>query len=261
MDRNFLLHLQFDGGQFVGWQRQAAGRTVQGELERVLSRLADRPVVAHGAGRTDAGVHAEGLGVSCQLPARWDAPSLHRAINALLSEDCRVVQAQEVSPSLHARRSATARTYRYELGTDEDSRSPFRRRWEWALAQPVDLNAMAEAAAQLVGEHDFHRLSVRSSPRPHYRCVVRTAAWEARPDGTGARFRISADRFLHHMVRMLVGTMVDIGLGRRPERDLGLLLKHDPSVRTSPPAPAGGLYFVAADYPQDLLAAPTQVLA
>ncbi|MDZ4674652.1 MAG: tRNA pseudouridine(38-40) synthase TruA [Gemmatimonadota bacterium] len=261
MDRNFLLQLEFDGGQFAGWQRQAAGRTVQGELERVLSRLADRQVVAHGAGRTDAGVHAEGLGVTCLLPARWDAPSLLRAVNALLPEDCRVVQAQEVSPNLHARRSASARTYRYELGTDPESHSPFRRRWEWALARSVDLTTMAETAARLVGEHDFHRLSVRNSPRPHYRCVVRAATWEVRADGTGAHFHITADRFLHHMVRMLVGTMVDIGLGRRPGADLGRLLQHDPSVRTSPPAPAEGLYFVVADYPSELLAVPSQVMS
>lgn len=261
MDRNFLLELQFDGGQFAGWQRQAAARTVQGELEQVLARLAGRPVVAHGAGRTDAGVHAEGLGVSCHLPARWDAPSLHRAANALLPEDCRVVQAQEVSPRFHARRSASARSYRYELGTDARSQSPFRSRWEWGLGRPVDLDAMMRSATRLLGEHDFHRLSVRSSPRPHYRCTVRTAEWQPRTDGSGARFLITADRFLHHMVRMLVGTMVDIGLGRRPEADLARLLAHDPAVRTSPPAPAGGLYFVAAEYPAALLVPPAEVLA
>lgn len=261
MDRNFLLHLQFDGGQFAGWQRQAAARTVQGELERVLERLAGRRIVAHGAGRTDAGVHAERLGVSVRLPERWNAPALHRAINALLPEDCRVVQAQEVSPAFHARRSASARTYRYELGTDGDSRSPFRRRWEWPLARPVDLAAMAGAAERILGEHDFHRLSVRSSPRPHYRCQVRTATWRARPDGSGALFLITADRFLHHMVRMLVGTMVDIGLARRPAGDLELLLAHYPDVRTSPPAPAEGLYFMSAEYPAALLSPTDPVSA
>lgn len=259
MDRNFLLLLQFDGARFAGWQRQATARTVQGEIEQVLERLVGRRVVAHGAGRTDAGVHAEGLGVSAQLPERWDATALHRAINALLPEDCRVVQAQEVSHSFHARRSASARTYRYVLGTDENSASPFRRRWEWALGRPVDLARMAGAAERIIGEHDFHRLSVRSSPRPHYRCRVRTAEWRERPEGKGVQFLITADRFLHHMVRMLVGTMVDIGLDRRPAADLDRLLAHDPDLRTSPPAPARGLYFVSAEYPSVLLDPATQV--
>jgi tRNA pseudouridine38-40 synthase len=251
MDRNFLLTLQFDGGRFAGWQRQPQARTVQGELEAVLGRLADHPVVAHAAGRTDAGVHADALGVSCRLPAHWEASPLQRAVNALLPDDCRVVQSRDVTRDFHARRSATARTDRYEIGTDAESESPFRRRWEWALARPLDLALLAGSASCLAGEHDFHRLSVRSSPRPHYRCRVRRAEWIARPDGSGVRLVINADRFLHHMVRMLVGTMVDIALARRPESDLARLLEHDPAVRTSPPAPPEGLYFMAAEYPAD----------
>jgi tRNA pseudouridine38-40 synthase len=260
MDRNFLLTLQFDGGRFAGWQRQPQARTVQGELEAVLGRLADHPVVAHAAGRTDAGVHADALGVSCRLPAQWEAPALQRAVNALLPDDCRMVQARDVPRDFHARRSATARTYRYEIGTDAECESPFRRRWEWALARPLDSVLLARSASRLVGEHDFHRLSVRSSPRPHYRCRVRQADWMVRADGGGARFVISADRFLHHMVRMLVGTMVDIALARRPEADLARLLDHDPAVRTSPPAPPEGLYFMAAEYPADAFLEPAEAL-
>lgn len=261
MDRNFLLVLQFDGGRFAGWQRQPQSRTVQGEVEAVLSRLADAPVVAHGAGRTDAGVHAEGLGVGCRLPGTWDATALLRAANALLPTDCRVVRACEVGPDFHARRSATGRTYRYEIGTDAECHSPFRSRWEWALGQLLDHALLQQSAGQALGEHDFHRLSVRSSPRPHYRCTVRRAEWLPRPDGTGVRFVISADRFLHHMVRMLVGTMVDIALGRRDPSDLPRLLQHQDSVRTSPPAPPEGLYFVAAEYPAEACLHPALVSA
>lgn len=249
MARTFLVTLQFDGGGFAGWQRQPEGRTVQAVVEGVLERLCGRRVVAHAAGRTDAGVHAEGLGVSCTVPATWDAAGLRRALNALLPPDCWVAATREALPGFHARTAATARRYRYEVGTDEACHSPFRRRWEWALGRPLDQGRLARAAEAVRGEHDFHRLSVRSSPRPHYRCRVSRAAWTPRPDGTGLRFEIAADRFLHHMVRMVVGTMVEISLGRRPETDMQRLLAHDPDVRTSPPAPAEGLYFVAADYP------------
>jgi len=251
MDRAFLVSLQYDGSRFAGWQRQPEARTVQGEVETVLARLAGQRVVAHGAGRTDAGVHAEALGVSCRMPAHWSAIELRRALNALLPDDCWAAAVQEVRLGFHARTTATGRRYRYEVGTDETSRSPFRHRWEWAVGRPLDLAALGRVAGVILGEHDFHRLSVRSSPRPHYRCRVAVARWEARADGTGVRFHIAADRFLHHMVRMLVGTMVDVSLGRRPETDMARLLDHDPAVRTSPPAPAAGLYFVAAEYPTD----------
>lgn len=256
MARTFLVTLQFDGGRFAGWQRQAEGRTVQAAVEAVLARLAGRRVVAHAAGRTDAGVHAEGLGVSVAMPDTWEPDSLRRALNALLPDDCWVPAVQEAVAGFHARKSATSRRYRYEVGTDEACRSPFRRRWEWALGRPLDRAALDRLAGTLHGEHDFQRLSVRSSPRPHYRCRVLEAAWEPRANGTGFRFHVVADRFLHHMVRMLVGTMVDASLGRRPETDMARLLAHDPAVRTSPPAPAEGLYFVAASYPAGSLAGP-----
>jgi tRNA pseudouridine38-40 synthase len=254
MPRTFLLVLHYDGGGFAGWQRQAAGRTVQAEVERVLERLADGPVRCHAAGRTDAGVHAVGMAVSCAMPDRWEAAALRRAMNGLLPADCWVAAARPARPGFHARTCASARRYRYLIGTDESGRSPFRRRYEWALGEPLDSSALAAAAATLPGEHDFGAFSVRSSPRAHKRCRIAAAAWAERPDGSGQRFEIAADRFLHHMVRMLVGTMADIGLHRRAPEDMSRLLALDPAVRTSPPAPAEGLYFVAADYPAEWFA-------
>ena len=134
------------------------------------------------------------------------------------------------------------------------ARSPFRRRYEWALGAPLDREAIGAAADSLLGEHDFGAFSVRSSPRAHKRCRIATAQWVERSDGCGLRFEIAADRFLHHMVRMLVGTMADIGLRRRALSDMTRLLALDPTVRTSPPAPAEGLFFVAAEYPAEWLA-------
>ena len=254
MARTFLVTLHYDGGGFAGWQRQAEGRTVQAVLEGVLERLGEVPVRAHAAGRTDAGVHAMGMGVSCMMPERWTGAALRRALNALLPADCWSEAVQEMRPGFHARTSATGRRYRYLIGTDAGAESPFRRRYEWAVGRPLDRDSLAAAADALLGEHDFHAFSVRSSPRAHKRCRIRAAEWNDRTEGRGLKFEIAADRFLHHMVRMLVGTMVDIGLGRRALSDMDRLLSLDAAVTTSPPAPARGLYFVAAEYPAECFA-------
>ena len=254
MPRTFLATLQFDGTRFIGWQRQREGRAVQTELEAVLERLAGHPVRVHGAGRTDTGVHALGMGASFALPERWTPDALERALNALLPDDCFVTGIREARDGFHARKSAIERRYRYLIGSDRMARSPFRKPFEWALGRPLDADRLEGAAALIRGEHDFAALSVRSSPRPHTRCVIRKAVWEPRCDGTGMTFTVHADRFLHHMVRMLVGTMVDIALERRPLADLEALLARRPGVRTSPPAPAEGLYFVTAVYPDEWFA-------
>ena len=258
MTRTFLALLQFDGRRYVGWQRQRVGRSVQGDVEQVLERLTGMPVVVTAAGRTDAGVHAEALGISFELPERWNETAVRRAMNALLGDDCWVAAVHSMQPGFHARRSALARRYRYAVGTDDAAASPFRRHTEWALGRPLDVAAMDQAAAAIRGEHSFEAFSVRSQEKPHYRCRVQTAEWHSRPEGRGVEFRIEADRFLHHMVRMLVGTMVDIGLGRRPADDMGRLLASRHNAETSPPAPPQGLYFVAALYPPSAFAAPTE---
>jgi tRNA pseudouridine38-40 synthase len=254
MSRTFLATLQFDGTGFVGWQRQPAGRSVQMEFERVLGRLFGRPTVAHAAGRTDAGVHATGLGVSFAAPESWTTGSIHRALNALLPPDCWVESVHAMRPGFHARKSALSRRYRYDIGLDPAAASPFRRRFEWALGRPLDREALQRAAAVLRGEHDFVAFAIRGAPRRHYRCRLALSAWEPRPDGRGVSYHVEADRFLHHMVRMLVGTMVDIALGRRPTDDMARLLARGDNQETSPPAPPQGLYFVAAAYPADTYA-------
>jgi tRNA pseudouridine38-40 synthase len=249
MDRTVLARLQFDGTRFAGWQRQPRARTVQGEVEAVLERLIGHRVPVHAAGRTDAGVHALGMAVSATVPDRWTPAALERAVNALLPSDCWVESVRQVRAGFHARKSATGREYEYRLGTDPSAASPFRRPYEWALGRAPAAEALAGAAERLGGVHDFRALAVHTGPRRNCRCHIRRAVWEPRPAGAGFRFRIAADRFLHHMVRILVGTMVDAALGRRPETDLDRLLSGADGVRASPPAPPQGLYFVRAEYP------------
>ncbi|MES2124408.1 MAG: tRNA pseudouridine(38-40) synthase TruA [Gemmatimonadota bacterium] len=251
MERSFLLVLEFDGTDFCGWQRQPEGRSVQGVVEQALGRLAGEKRRATGAGRTDAGVHALALPVSASMPSRWSPAALHRALNAVLPADVAVREVREVQPGLDARRAATARRYRYDIGTDEESRSPFRSRTEWGVGRPLDGDAMQRAARLLHGEHDFRAFAVVGEPKPHYRCRVLEAGWTPLAP-MRYRFTVAADRFLHHMVRMLVGTMVDIGLGRRPESDMARLLTLPHNAETSAPAPAAGLSFVEASYPDTI---------
>jgi tRNA pseudouridine38-40 synthase len=256
MRETFLAVVHFDGSHFVGWQRQREGQSVQVEVERVLEQLSGEPVVAHAAGRTDAGVHAVGLGVSFSLARAWKPAPLRRALNALLAPDCWVESVSHMRPGFHARKSAVARRYRYDVGTDDACASPFRRPYEWPLGRALDLSALQAAAAVVRGEHDFQPFSVRGQLKPHWRCRIGLSAWRERPEGKGVSYEVEADRFLHHMVRMLVGTMVDIGLGRRPLGDMAALLLRGDNLETSPPAPAQGLYFIAATYPPDCYVEP-----
>jgi tRNA pseudouridine38-40 synthase len=158
-----------------------------------------------------------------------------------------------MQPGFHARKSAISRRYRYDIGLDEASSSPFRRPFEWALGKPLDVDLLRAAARAVRGEHDFRAFAAKAD-KPHHRCHLVLAEWEVRAASRGVSFHVEADRFLQRMVRMLVGTMVDIGLGRRPLGDMPALLVRGDNQATSPPAPPEGLYFAAVTYPPELFA-------
>jgi tRNA pseudouridine38-40 synthase len=253
--RPILLVTQYDGGRFAGWQRQPAARTVQGDMEAVLAKLCGTSIPAVGAGRTDAGVHAHGQGVGVRVPAKWTPATLRRAMNALLPDDIWVAEAHRMTPEFHPRRSATARRYGYLVGTDEAALSPFRRRYEWAVRHPLDAEALHGEAQAVLGEHTFRAFAVAHTAPvdDHHRCVIQHAAWVPR-DG-GWVFEVQANRFLHHMVRFLVGTMIDVAQGRRPRGTLARLLVAPDNAETSAPAPARGLSLRAVTYPESCYAA------
>jgi tRNA pseudouridine38-40 synthase len=246
------LVLHYDGTGFSGWQRQPDRRTVQGVLEEALSRLCAGPTAALGSGRTDAGVHARGQAVGVRVPDRWTPVSLRRALNAVLPDDVWIAAAHAMRDDFHARFSATARRYSYYVGTDEGAGSPFRRRTEWGVTRPIDRSVLDDGARQLVGEHCFRAFAVRGTapPSDDHQCRVFAAAWRDR-DG-GLVFEIEANRFLHHMVRFLVGTMMDAGTGRRPASDFATLLAASDNDDVSPPAPAHALFLDRVRYPDDL---------
>ena len=248
--RSIYAVLQYFGRDLAGWQLQPNARTGQGELEAVLRRLVGRRIVTRAAGRTDAGVHALGQVVSFQMPERWTSPELLRALRALLPPDMWAVRVGVAPGGFDARRHATSRRYRYVIGCDEAACSPFRRPFEWAIGRPLDGLLLRNACAAVNGEHDFRAFCAKGRERPHCRCNVSTAEWRKRDGGEGFIFEIEADRFLHHMVRFLVGTMVDVACARRPLEDVERLLAAKSNAGTSPPAPAEGLYLMGARYPQ-----------
>ncbi|MBA3671389.1 MAG: tRNA pseudouridine(38-40) synthase TruA [Gemmatimonadaceae bacterium] len=251
------LVLHYDGTAFSGWQRQPDRRTVQGTLEQALSRLCNAPTAALGSGRTDAGVHARGQSVGVRVPERWTGTAIRRALNAILPRDIWVAEVHEMHDTFHARFSAIARRYRYHIGTDEGAHSPFRRGSEWALAIPMDEAALHRSAGQIQGSHSFRAFAVRGTapPTDDHRCIVTTAQWSTR-DG-GLLFEIEANRFLHHMVRFLVGTMVGIASGHRSADDLAMLLAAPTNDDVSPPAPPHALFLERVRYPDALYLSPT----
>lgn len=251
------LVLQYDGREFFGWQLQRRERTVQGVLEDLLKRLCGARLPVTAAGRTDRGVHATGQVASVRVPAKWTPEALRRALNALAPPDLWVASAEEVPLDFHPRYDAVARTYVYRVGVDEAALSPFRRPWCWALGTPLDMGRVTEATRAIPGVHSFAAFAKTGQPERGARCTVLAADWHPwAGDGGTLEFEITADRFLHHMVRILVGTLVEIGLGRRPPAELGRLLDGKAGVRAAPPAPAEGLFLTRVDYPETLRAEP-----
>jgi tRNA pseudouridine38-40 synthase len=250
--RTVQLVLHYDGAAFAGWQRQPSERTVQGVLEGALERLCGAHVPVLGAGRTDAGVHARGQAAGVRVAERWRPVELRRALNAVLPDDVWVAAAHDMRPEFHARYSATARRYSYRIGTSEDAFSPFRRDREWPVVRPLDRSALDRAAQAIVGEHVFRAFAVRGTApaTDEHRCRVDAAHWMAH--GDRLTFEIEANRFLHHMVRFLVGTMIEMALGRRTADAMDRLLAATDNAEVSPPAPPHALFLERVTYPDEL---------
>lgn len=244
----FKLTLAYDGTDFVGWQRQAAGTSIQGLLEDALSDLDGGPVAVAGAGRTDSGVHALGQVASLTIARTIDAASLVGAINARLPEPVRVLEATEVDGAFHARFLAHGKTYRYRVW-NAAVMSPFERRYAWHVAGPAfDVDAMAAAARLFEGRHDFAAMQAAGSEvQTAERTVVSSRIAHA-SDRALITYEISGDGFLRHMVRNIVGTLVEVGRGRQSVAWVGDVLASNDRARAGPTAPPQGLFLVRVDY-------------
>jgi tRNA pseudouridine38-40 synthase len=249
--RRIRLTVAYDGTDYVGWQRQPAGVSIQGLIEESLARIEGGPVTVTGAGRTDAGVHAIAQVASLTLEHALACDALVRAMNATLPEAVRVIDATEAEESFHARYSACSKTYRYrfDIGPVAD---PFERRYSWHLPYDLDLNRMRAAAADLLGPgHDFAAFQAAGSTAPSLGPQVFETLVGPEADGRDCgilTFEITASGFLRHMVRIIVGTLVEVGQRRRGPDAIRAALQACDRAAAGPTAPPRGLFLVKVDY-------------
>jgi len=244
---NFRFTLEYDGTGFVGWQAQADGqRTVQDEFEAAIARVTGQQLRVAAAGRTDAGVHALGQVVSAQVSTELSPLVLQRALNQSLPEDLAVVAAERAADDFHARFSAIGKLYCYRVW-NASTRSPMRSaRVHW-VARELDVPAMAKAAEAFLGSHDFAALQAAGSDVESTVRTLERLDVEREPPGELV-FWVQGDGFLRHMVRNLVGTLLEVGSGRRSIESMGELLACGDRRRAGPTAPAAGLTLVQVFY-------------
>lgn len=242
------IELAYVGGGFHGWQFQTDLRTVQGELARACSRLLGRDVMPVGAGRTDRGVHARGQVAHLSVRTEDEVERLQRALSSVVPADLEVAGVDRVSPAFNARRRAVSRRYSYHLLQGRDVFRPHC----WQLHGELDRRAMDAACRPFLGNQDCTSFCKTSSLKDDgNHCVLDLCAFDWQDDS--AIFHVRADRFLHHMVRIMVGTFVEIGQGRRSPDDMPSILAARSRARAGNMAPPEGLFLEEVRYPAHLL--------
>jgi tRNA pseudouridine38-40 synthase len=266
------LTLAYDGTDFRGWQVQPGERTIQGELQDALGRVTGEAPLPQGSGRTDAGVHALAQVASFALRAPIPAENLQRALNRTLPESIRILKADSVPSTFHARHSAVAKTYEYRVRLakpgGEGICSPFVARYVYAFPWPLDLTKLESAAQRFVGEHDFLSFAATDPDstmrqqsasdghstdpdlRPSTVRTISSSIWtrQAVEGGDLLIYRIRGNGFLHHMVRNLVGTMLDVGHGHLKTEAIPAILEACARSAAGPMAPARGLFLHSVEY-------------
>jgi tRNA pseudouridine38-40 synthase len=242
---HFKLTVAYDGTDFVGWQRQASGVSIQGLIEDALAELEEQPVTVNGAGRTDAGVHAHGQVASVSLTRSIDPATLVRAVNVRLPPAVRVVDAQVVPAGFPARFSARSKSYRYRIWNARVS-SPFERAYAWHIPEPLDADAMGDAASIFEGAHDFAAFQGAGTITSGTERTIfssRTAR-----NGPLVAYDVCGDGFLRHMVRNIVGTLVEVGRGKRSPGWVGDVLASRDRGQAGQTAPPEGLFLMGVAY-------------
>jgi tRNA pseudouridine38-40 synthase len=257
------LVLAYDGTEFHGWQVQPDCVTVQGELRDALARITGEDVLPQGSGRTDAGVHALGQVASFALAAPIPEANLARALNRALPASIRILSATRETSDFHARHSALAKTYEYRVFRGELC-PPWLARYAYAFNAPLDVAAMQRAAVLVCGEHDFTSFAATDPDRlerdsdsigegsgNNVRCL-HTSQWALEAEHDLLVYRVRGNGFLHHMVRNLVGTFLEVGRGNLTETEIPAILECRTRERAGPTAPARGLFLVNVEYPAEI---------
>ena len=255
---SFKILLSYDGTGFVGWQRQANGVSIQALIEDALRELDGRDVTVTGAGRTDAGVHALGQVAAFAIARELSPDALVRALNAHLPPAVRALSAEEALPSFHPRFGARTKTYRYQLWNG-DVMSPFERAYAWHVPGPLDVEAMRAAARLLEGRHDFAAFqatgsSVATTERDVLKSTIASPIESTiesairNPQSAMLTYEVVGTGFLRHMVRIIVGSLVDVGRGRQPVDWISAVIASCDRTSAGPTAPPQGLFLVRVDY-------------
>lgn len=249
-DQNYKLVMEYDGTRYEGWQRQnkPGTATIQGKIEDVLGKFCQSPVSVHGSGRTDAGVHARGQVANVHLPGNYEEQALLVYLNHYLPEDIKILAVSRVGERFHARLSAVKKTYCYYL--DQGSKKAvFERKYVYGFPHPLDLTAMRQAAGYLVGTHDFKSFCGNKKTK---KSTVRTIeAIEINQQQEKISITYVGSGFLQYMVRIITGTLLEVGSGqRRPETMPAILTAKDRTMAGFT-APAQGLFLHSVDYHQE----------
>jgi tRNA pseudouridine38-40 synthase len=249
--RNLRLVLSYDGSEFAGWQVQPDAPSVQGTLASAIGRITGEKVLPQGSGRTDAGVHALAQVVTFVTESSVPTGNFVKALNDILPASVRVLGVEEAAEDFHARHSARGKTYRYRIYREAIC-PPFLAKYVWHYPFPLSAPAMAEAAAQIQGEHDFTSFAAVDPERGREGVPVSnvrrifSSAWQRQ--GDELIYTVKGSGFLHHMVRNLVGTFILVGKGALQSADLTRILEARSRAAAGATAPASGLYLVHVDY-------------
>lgn len=240
----YFLSLSYNGSSYHGWQIQPNAASVQQEIETALSKLhGNDPIEVVGCGRTDAGVHAQQYFLHTDLPLQWDPQQLVFKLNRMTSPDIAFFQAWETASDLHARFDASQRTYRYFI---HQQKNPFKNHTSWYLQTKLDVAAMNLAAKHLLGQQDFGSFAKLHTDVKTNICEVFAAHWQKSENGL--YFEITANRFLRNMVRAIVGTLVEVGLGKLNPNDLVQIIEAKDRGVAAVSAPAQGLFLWKITY-------------
>lgn len=244
--RTIKITLQYDGGRYDGWQRQGnTDQTIQGKLEGILEKMAGFPVEVRGAGRTDAGVHALGQTADFKVPDSFVPDEVMDYLNRYLPEDIQVLEAEEKDGRFHSRLNAVSKIYRYviETGVRKDV---FERKYVYGLGNALDIQAMKKAASYLVGEHDFKSFCANKKMK---KSTVRNIySIDIEEKGSKVILTFKGNGFLYHMVRIITGTLIETGLGKRHADDIKRILAAGNREEAGFTAPAEGLFLVEVNY-------------